>query len=741
VYAILLGCAGLLLFLALASFTRGHREQDWIGIAGYAVAWVLLRGLGLGAYLIIPLLAWLGVWLIRRHEWPDWLLLGSAGGGLMLFPVLVRLLAPRAMLQGVKLSGGVGEWVGELVFRPLLGTVGATVLVTVLLVAVVLILKGDPVEVWRERLGSWWQAFAGLFARGDRRSDWREPAPTRRNEPVISQRQPVADEETEPAPDQPPEQTPAPRPRPRKGKAEPEPVIVEHQAMRRSLDVSEHRPAQEAPEATPLPEEEGPPKAWEFPATTFLNYEPPKQTGIMKELLKEQAQHLTETLKDYGIEGKVTAINPGPVITMFEYLPERGIKISKIASLDDDLTMALKALKVRIVAPIPGKGVVGIEVPNPSRETVYLKEVLLSDEFRNSSSKLTVCLGKDIFGGPVVADLAKMPHLLVAGATGSGKSVGVNAFIVSILYKARPEDVKMILIDPKMLELSVYQGIPHLMTPVVTDMKQAAIVLRWAVSEMERRYKLMSQLGVRNIDHYNSTLEQMAADPNRVHDEEDLKFDHFPYLLLVIDEFADLMTVAAKEVETSVVRIAQMARAAGIHIIMATQRPSVDVITGVIKANLPTRVAFQVASKVDSRTILDTNGAENLLGMGDMLYMPPGTSGLKRVHGAFVTTEEIHRVVTHLKTQGKPRYDLTLLEEPKKEDGGGAIEPEEQDELYRQALDVVREKGDASISYLQRRLKIGYNRAARMIERMEREGIVGPASGPGGTREVYLNQL
>ncbi len=495
-------------------------------------------------------------------------------------------------------------------------------------------------------------------------------------------------------------------------------------------------------------EEDAKPKTLELPPVSLLDYVQGERAVIDPEKLRENAQRLVKTLKEYGIEGSVREIRPGPVVTMYEYVPAPGIKISKIAGLADDLAMSMAALRVRIVAPIPGKGAVGIEIPNEVRETVYLKEIVAHDAFKKSGGGLTMALGKDIEGNAYAANLAKMPHLLVAGATGTGKSVSINAMIMSILFKATPEEVRMIMVDPKMLELSVYEGIPHLLLPVVTDPKKAALALRWAVEEMERRYEILSSTGVRNIDGYNEKLAAAKENgkpliiPAKKEGEEDRVCESMPYIVVIVDELADLMMVASREVEGSIMRLAQMARAAGIHLILATQRPSVDVLTGVIKANFPTRIAFQVASKHDSRTIIDGNGAEHLLGRGDMLYLSPGVGGIKRVHGAFVSDQEVERTVAFWKEQAKPQYDESILA-PRPEDnaeGGGEGPDNIKDEMYDQAVAIVAETRQASISMIQRRLRIGYNRAARMVELMETEGIVGPADGA-KPREVLVNAI
>ena len=456
--------------------------------------------------------------------------------------------------------------------------------------------------------------------------------------------------------------------------------------------------------------------------------DPPEKEGrdIERESLEMNARLLERKLADFSVDGEVQEILPGPVITMYEFKPAPGIKISKIAGLADDLALALRASGVRIVAPIPGKAAIGIEIPNNQREPVFLKEILSSPAYKSSKHRLTVALGKDITGAPVTADLARMPHLLVAGATGTGKSVCLNAMINSLLFKASPDMVRFLMIDPKRIELSVYGDIPHLLHPVVTQPADATKALRWAVEEMERRYGLLSDRGVRNIDAYNRLA--LKTPPSSQNLDEGITRP-LPYIVVLIDELADLMMAASKDVEDAIMRLAQMARAAGIHLIIATQRPSVDVLTGIIKANLPTRISFQVTSKVDSRTILDSIGAEHLLGEGDMLYMPPGVGRLTRIHGAFISAQEVKRVTDFLREQMKPEYDPAILEKMAQADEPDEADIAEMDEKYEKAVDIVIRTGQASISGLQRKLRVGYNRAARMIEVMERQGIVGPSDG------------
>jgi S-DNA-T family DNA segregation ATPase FtsK/SpoIIIE len=491
--------------------------------------------------------------------------------------------------------------------------------------------------------------------------------------------------------------------------------------------------------------------AGELPPLSLLDDPPAKQAGYSKSALEAMSAQVELKLKDFGVTVQVVAVNPGPVVTRFELQPAPGVKVSQISNLAKDLARALSAISVRVVEVIPGKSVVGLEIPNETRELVTLGEILRSKAYDSAAGPLTLALGKDIGGAPVVAELGRMPHLLIAGTTGSGKSVAINAMILSLVYKTTAADTRIIMIDPKMLELSVYEGIPHLLAPVVTDMKEAANALRWCVAEMERRYKLMASLGVRNIASYNRKVNEAIAKgtpmtdplakPGELADEdaEPPTLEPLPQLVVVVDELADMMMVVGKKVEELIARLAQKARASGIHLILATQRPSVDVITGLIKANIPSRIAFQVSARVDSRTILDQMGAEALLGHGDMLYLPPGTGLPRRVHGAFVSDQEVHRVVKSLKTGGKPQYLEQVLEGPA--DTSAAVpglesdSDSEQDPLYDKAVAIVTSTRKASISGVQRRLKVGYNRAARMVEDMEAAGVVGPLES-NGAREV-----
>lgn len=501
---------------------------------------------------------------------------------------------------------------------------------------------------------------------------------------------------------------------------------------------------------------------FQLPPFTLLEESQHKDVRVKRDSLVTNSRILEKKLSDFGVEARVVEVMPGPVITMYELEPAPGVKINKIVNLSDDLALALMAPSIRIIAPIPGKAVIGIEIPNLKREPVFLKEVLDNDSFQESSFRLPIALGVNFVGTPVVADLTKMPHLLIAGTTGSGKSVALNAMICSILFKAQPDDVKFLMIDPKRLELSSYEGIPHLMHPVVVDPKKASQVLRWTVEEMERRYRILNDLKAKSIDAYNELLlkglksktvlalpkkniesgleTENIADYDTAKGEQEIKHTKLPYIIVIIDELADLMMVAPRDVEESLTRLAQMARAAGIHLIIATQRPSVDVITGLIKANFPTRISFQVSSKIDSRTIIDQQGAEKLLGAGDMLFIPPGTSKLSRIHGAYVSDKEISRIVDFIKMQAQPAYDSSIekfaLAAAQTQHEGD----EDFDEKYDEAVALVGELGQASISLVQRYMKIGYNRAARIIEKMEAEGIVGPSDGA-KPRKVLIRKL
>jgi len=484
------------------------------------------------------------------------------------------------------------------------------------------------------------------------------------------------------------------------------------------------------------PVKKGPAVDYKLPTLSLLDESPDTSIEFSRDVLREDADILIQKLNDFGVKGRVVEISPGPVITRYEFEPAPGVKLNKIVGLSDDLALALKAMSVRI-APIPGKSVIGIELPNKKRKSVSFREIVSREEFISSKSKLILGLGKDIAGGTVINDLSRMPHLLVAGTTGSGKSVFVNTVICSILYHSTPDEVRFLMIDPKRLELFPYDGIPHLLHPVVVDPKKAAVALSWAVQEMERRYKTIAANGTRNIVQYNNKIEK-EIESGKISADDVQKM---PYIVVIIDELADLMMIASRDVESYIARLAQMARASGIHLLIATQRPSVDVLTGVIKANFPSRISFQVSSKVDSRTILDTMGAEKLLGMGDMLFIPPGTSMIQRIHGAYISEKEIFRITEYIKSQGQPTvYDESIVAINEEESGAPVEGDDDYDELYDQAVALVAEIRQASISMLQRKMRVGYNRAARMIERMEKEGVVGASDGV-RPREVLVNKL
>ncbi len=742
-------------FILLAFLTYNTADVSWNsysneggvhnlgGRLGAQVADLFFSGFGLASYLIPLALLYMAYTLFRFKEirLRSYKLLASFG---LIFSLstLFAFFRDTTTLFGQQVAtGGV---VGKLTSTLLKNTVGATgamLLLLPLLAASIMILSKFSFVLFA---GWWLENFKHKWAA------WQE----RRSHSQQEKQREKAKQEGLPV-------TPA-GPVIKPAAAPPPPANVFKKEKEKKKEAAKTAPVQEAFEFLKADGE------FHTPPFNLLDQPPADERVLDKDALTMNGRLLEKKLKDYGIDGEVVEICPGPVITMYEYSPAPGIKISKIAGLADDLTMALQAMSIRIVAPIPGKGVVGIEVPNRDREMVFLREIFNCDTFHQNKMKLPLALGKDIAGQPVIADLARAPHLLVAGATGMGKSVSINTMILSLLYTATPKDVRMIMVDPKMLEFSMYEGIPHLLLPVVTEPKKASLALKWAVNEMERRYKLLSDKGVRSIDSYNKKIagelleqEEQAANeaeiieeleeivedgdeviapiPFAVDDEEELEHTHLPYIVVIVDELADLMMVAGRDVEEHIARLAQKARASGIHLILATQRPSVDVITGLIKANLPTRIAFKVSSKVDSRTILDGNGAEALLGNGDMLYMPPGTSLIQRLHGSFVSDAEVQRVVDFLKKQGKPVYEKSILEMKDSDEKGGLGDEEEQDERWEDALRIVAETKQASISMVQRRLRIGYNRAARIIEMMESEGMVAPSDGTSKPREIRLD--
>ena len=730
------GMLALYLLVALVSYHPGDPGWTYTGdgegirnLGGAAGAWfadVALHLLGYLAYLVPMVFLGVGWWLFRHRR--DARIASPLELSLRAVALLIALLSGTALATlhwlPRHLPVNAGGILGEMIARPIvsgLGLVGATLLLLALFLTAFTLFTGISWFSLMDRLGkAVLDAVEHLRTRLDTLRDQRIGAVEKAQRELRVERERARVAHRPPSRVEPRIEPPAQSVR----------VMKEKQVPLFAGDISDPHP--------PLALLDDPPEA---------------VTGYSEDSLQAMSRLVELKLRDFGVDVEVVAVQPGPVITRFELHPAPGVKVARISALAKDLARSLSVIAVRIVEVIPGKSTVGLEIPNEQRELVSLSEILRSTLFENAKSPLTLSLGKDIGGAPVIADLGRMPHLLVAGTTGSGKSVGVNAMLLSMLYKSTAEEVRLILIDPKMLELSVYEGIPHLLAPVVTDMKDAANALRWAVGEMERRYKLMSMLGVRNIAGYNKKIREAEAagapipDPTFNPDQqvavvEPPVLTPIPFIVVVVDEFADMIMVVGKKVEELIARLAQKARAAGIHLILATQRPSVDVITGLIKANIPTRIAFQVSSRVDSRTILDQMGAEHLLGHGDMLYLPPGKALPERVHGAFVADHEVHQVVEYLKATGEPDYDPGILDEP--EAGAAAIpglEPAsaeaETDPLYDQAVQIVIESRKASISYVQRRLKIGYNRAARMVEDMEAAGVVS-ALQSNGNREVLV---
>jgi DNA segregation ATPase FtsK/SpoIIIE, S-DNA-T family len=738
IWGVMIGLVALLIAISLISFNVNDRSfntpsgamstHNWGGFVGAFLADLLLQGLGLSSYLLPVFLCLAAAQMFRTSD--RGVALSRTMGYLILLVSVGVILSVVIDTERARDAGGiVGGFLKESVLIPLFGRFSATLIALfTLLLSVMLLTQNSLIDL----IGYAKTNFDGLKkslvpAVNNRLKEFQERKDKRKGENTKKEKKDYI----------------------------PPPIVLKDEP---NDDLVVKKPLKKPalpPEQFKLPEVG---EGYKLPPVELLDPPEGEQFKIDKETLHANSLILQKKLEDFGVAGEVVAVRPGPVITMYEFKPAAGVKVRRIVLLADDLAMALRAVSVRILAPIPGESVVGIEIPNPRRETVRLREVIESEGYRNSDSKLTLALGKDIGGTPFTTDLAKMPHLLVAGATGTGKSVSINAMILSILYKSSPQDVKFIMVDPKMLELTMYEEIPHLLVPVVTDPKKAAAALFWAMDEMDRRYRLMRDKGARNLDNYNRTLEKEAGNKKAVIDLTELEgsedsigigadrskdgpliHERLPRIVIIIDELADLMLTVGRDIEEYITRLAQKARAAGIHLILATQRPSVDVITGLIKANFPARISFQVTTRVDSRTILDSMGGEKLLGNGDLLFLPPGTARLIRVHGAFVSDQEVRKVMKFIKQQGQPNYRPEVLE-AKREVEAAAAADEDYDEMYDQAVAIVTETQQASISMVQRRLRVGYNRAARMIERMERDGVVGPAEGA-KPREVYARKI
>src|ERR1700732_3207262 len=751
---LLLCVSALLLFLALASYspldpslnsasvlTGSHAARNWIGIFGAYLSDLILQFWGVGSFLLPIFMAMLGMRWFRSRPVQNPLAKTVGGIWLLIFvPALLAILPGRVRwMAAIPIEGLTGRIVGDVLIRYLNVAGAYIVCTTVLAVALYLTtaFSFSAIEVWAPT------RFAFILALRDRFRDWQDERQRKRQQKELEKRRAekpnvtthlVPSRPTPPRPEIPGVQSAAPAPRTgieRMAEEDDSAFAAPPQTSQAASDIADNDRGhtERKPRTTP-PKIPG---SYKLPPSSLL-HRPDEQQSVHEEELKLIAQVLTAKYAEFEVHGQVTQINPGPVVTTFEFKPEAGIKYSRITNLTDDLCLALKAESI-LIERMAGKSTVGIQVPNREREIIWLRENIESQEFMGTKSKLTIAMGKDINGRIAAADLAGMPHLLIAGSTGTGKSVAINAMIMSILYKSTPDEVRLVLVDPKRLELGNYEGVPHLYTPIITEPKLAANALRNAVREMERRLKLLAAKGVRNIDPYNRLFDK-GGTPSLFEQESDEK--PIPYIVIIIDELADLMMLDSSNVEESITRLAQMARAVGIHLVLATQRPSVDVITGLIKANFPARISFRVATKVDSRTILDANGAEALLGKGDMLYLPSGSARVHRLHAPFVTEKEIAAVVEFWKAQGLAEYQEQFLEPPKEEReavaGGSGENGEdgeaEEDPLFGDAVRLVVEFGKASTSLLQRRLRIGYGRAAHLIDLMEQDGIVGAADGP-----------